>query len=77
MAIPLKGARRAACDWGGSSAPRWSVRLSHPLLLLAVLLSALWPMWHWYARRMIDGSEMVVLDDPSLAARPTAEGVNQ
>ena len=57
MAIPLQGARRAACDWGGSIAPRWSVRLTHPLLLLAALLAALGPMWHWYARRMIDGSD--------------------
>ncbi len=31
--------------------------LAHPLALVAAQAAALWPMWQWYARRAVDGSD--------------------
>lgn len=39
--------------------PRGTARqaLAHPLAMIAMEVAALWPIWQWYGRRLVEGSD--------------------
>src|SRR5687767_1456442 len=42
--------------WAGDR-DRWRRLATHPAAFIALLLTAFWPVWAWYARRIVDGSD--------------------